>query len=88
MTGGSYFSDFSIFDGDPNGQVFRDYTAAKVVPDYSHHKLTAFEFVDGVNAVNIKDIFNNFFTSRTDFRHILSEGRTCLWSCIWSFYCT
>ena len=49
-------SDFSIFDGDPNGQVFRDYTAAKVVPDYSHHKLTAFEFVDGVNAINIKDI--------------------------------
>ena len=66
MTGGSYFSDFSIFDGDPNGQVFRDYTAAKVVPDYSHHKLTTFEFVDGVNAVNIKDIFNNYFTSRTD----------------------
>ena len=66
MTGGSYFSDFSIFDGDPNGQVYRDYTTATVVPDYSHHKLTTFEFVDGVNQINIKDIFNNFFTSRTD----------------------
>ena len=47
-------------------RYYRDYTAAKVVPDYSHHKLTTFEFVDGVNAINIKDIFNNYFTSRTD----------------------
>ena len=66
MTGGSYFWQFSLFDGNPNGKVFRDYTAALFTPDYSHHKLTCFEFADGVNNTNIKDIFNTYFSSRTD----------------------
>ena len=49
MTGGSYFWQFSIFDGNPNVKIYKDYTEATFVPDFTHHKLTAFEFVDGVN---------------------------------------
>ena len=42
---------FSIFDGDPNGSVYKDYTDNKFVPNFSHHKLTCFEYADGVNDV-------------------------------------
>ena len=66
MTGGSYFWQFSIFDGNPNGKIYKDYTDATFVPDFTHHKLTAFEFVDGVNFINLKDIFNTYYTPRTD----------------------
>ncbi len=67
VTGGCYFWQFSIFDGDPNGQVYIDYTENAYAPDFSHHKLTAFEYVDGVNPVSIND--NNLIwssTTRTD----------------------
>jgi len=53
VTGGCYFWQFTIFDGDPNGSVYRDYTANRYVPNYSHHKLTVFEYADGVNGVGI-----------------------------------
>ena len=66
MTGGSYFWQFSILDGNPNGKVFKDYTDAQFIPNFTHHKLTAFEFVDGVNYINLKDIFNTYYTPRTD----------------------
>ena len=52
---GCYFWQFSIFDGDPNGQVYLDYTNSAYAPDFSHHKLTAFEYADGVNKVSIND---------------------------------
>ena len=55
VTGACYFWQFSIFDADPNGKVFLDYTENQYVPDFSHHKLTAFEYADGVNKVNIND---------------------------------
>ena len=66
VTGGCYFWQFTILDGDPNGLVFRDYTANQTVPNFSHHKLTVFEYADGVNNVNINDEFLNFSTDRTD----------------------
>ena len=67
ITGGCYFFQFTIFDGNPNGNVYRDYTAAEVVPNFSHHKLTAFEYADGVNNVTIDDTFiTNLETGRTD----------------------
>ena len=53
ITGGCYFWQFTIFDGDVNGSVYRDYTANRYVPNYSHHKLTVFEYADGVNGVGI-----------------------------------
>ena len=66
LTGGCYLWQFSIFDGDPNGNVFKDYTLNRFVPAFSHHKLTAFEYADGVNKVDIDDAFLTYSTDRTD----------------------
>ena len=53
ITGGCYFWQFTIFDGDPKSSVYRDYTSDRYSPRYSHHKLTVFEYADGVNGVGI-----------------------------------
>jgi len=67
VTGGCYFFQFSLFDGDPNGVVYKDYTTATFTPDFSHHKLTCFEYADGVNDVTINDAFiSNKSFLRTD----------------------
>ena len=67
ITGGCYFFQFTMFDGDPNGFVYKDYTTAKHVPNFGHNKLTCFEYCDGVNAVKINDTFiNNYVSTRTD----------------------
>ena len=66
LTGGSYISEFTILDADPNGTCFKDYTENLNVPNFSHHKLTAFEYADGVNPVDINDSFLVYFSSRTD----------------------
>ena len=67
ITGGCYFFQFTIFDGNPNGSVYRDYTTSEVVPNFSHHKVTCFEYADGVNDVTINDAFiSNLETGRTD----------------------
>ena len=67
ITGATYFWQFTVFDGDPNGTVYKDYTSNEFVPNFSHHKLTCFEYVDGKNNVSINDAFisNTTFT-RTD----------------------
>ena len=57
LTGSCYMWQFTIFDGDPTGIVYKDYTTNKFVPNFSHHKLTCFEYADGVNNVNIDDDF-------------------------------
>ena len=66
ITGACYFWQFSIFDADPNGVVYKDYNNSSFVPNFSHHKLTAFEYADGVNGVNINDVFQTYSTTRTD----------------------
>ena len=66
ITGGCYLWQFSLFDGDPNGVVYKDYTANTFVPNFSHHKLTCFEYADGVNDVKINDTFQTYSTDRTD----------------------
>lgn len=66
VTGGSYFYGFSILDADPNGFCYKDYTTNKFVPNFSHHKLTVFEYVDGVNSVNINDAFLVYSSTSTD----------------------
>ena len=66
VTGACYLWQFSIFDGDPNGTVYKDYNSGSFVPNFSHHKLTVFEYADGVNGVNINDTFQNYSTTRTD----------------------
>ena len=51
LTGSCYFFGFTIYDGDPLGSVYNTYSTTKVTPSYSHHKLTAFEYADGINKV-------------------------------------
>ena len=67
VTGATYFWQFTIFDGDPTGTVYKNYSDAEFVPNFSHHKLTCFEYADGRNNVYINDSFivNTTFT-RTD----------------------
>jgi len=67
VTGGCYLQSFTVFDGSPNGNVYRDYTENTAVPNFSHHKLTTFEYADGANNVSINDQFiSNYTTNRTD----------------------
>jgi microcystin-dependent protein len=55
ITGACYFWQFSIFDADPSGIVYTNpdvFTEPyRSTPNFSHHKLTCFEFCDGVNSV-------------------------------------
>ena len=66
ITGDCYFWQFSMFDANPNGKCYIDYTANEFVPNFSHHKLTCFEYADGVNNVDINDDFLTYSTDRTD----------------------
>jgi len=66
VTGACYLWQFSIFDADPNGTCYIDYTSNTFVPNFSHHKLACFEYADGVNDVNISDPFQTYSTDRTD----------------------
>ena len=66
ITGGCYFWQFSMFDANPNGKCYLDYTTNEFVPNFSHHKLSCFEYADGVNPVKINDTFATYETSRTD----------------------
>jgi len=69
-TGACYFWQFTILDADPNGTCYKDYTINQFVPNFSHHKLSGFEYADGVNGVKINDDFLNgasaIDTTRTD----------------------
>ena len=53
ITGACYFWQFSIFDGDETGLVYTDdadfSSNNQSKPTFSHHKLTCFEYADGVN---------------------------------------
>ncbi len=67
LTGASYIWQFTVLDADPNGLCYFNYTNNTKVPNYSHHKLTAFEYADGVNNVVIDDDFiSNTDYGRTD----------------------
>ena len=66
VTGASYYWQFSIFDADPNSTCYKDYTNNIFVPNFSHHKLTCFEYADGVNNVVIDDGFLNIASTSTD----------------------
>ena len=53
ITGACYFWQFSIFDGNLSDKVYTDpnnFSSTNFVkPSFSHHKLTCFEYADGVN---------------------------------------
>ena len=56
VTGACYFWQFSIFDGDESTLVYTDPTnfdtTNRSKPVFSHHKLTVFEYADGVNKLD------------------------------------
>jgi len=68
LTGACYMWQFSIFDGDQTGTVYKDYTTNSFVPNFSHHKLTVFEYADGVNPVSINDDFLIYEDEDTDLK--------------------
>jgi len=60
ITGACYFWQFSIFDGSESGLVYTDSQNFSLInqsrPTFSHHKLTCFEYVDGVNVKSGYDL--------------------------------
>ena len=46
LTGGCYFWQQSFFDGDTNGVYYRGDDISTIAPNFSHHKLTCFEFAN------------------------------------------
>jgi hypothetical protein len=68
VTGGCYLWQFTILDADPNGTCYKDYTPNIFVPNFSHHKLSGFEYADGVNTVKIQDNFLTYDESTPGFQ--------------------
>ena len=58
ITGACYLWQFSIFDGDEFGTVYTQSNNFEVTstPTFSHHKLSVFEYADGVNEVGTKGL--------------------------------
>ena len=56
VTGACYFWQFSIFDGDESTTVYTDPTnfgsSNRSKPVFSHHKVTCFEYADGVTKLD------------------------------------
>ena len=55
ITGGCYFWQFSIFDGNQDSEVYINSSDVER-PTFSHHKLTVFEYADGINKHPITEI--------------------------------
>ena len=53
VTGTCYFTAFTIFDADISRTAYYDYDSNTKTPTFSHHKLAAFTYADGVNNVLI-----------------------------------
>ena len=52
VTGGTYFWQFSFFDGAEEGVYFKPDSTETIAPKFSHHRLTCFEFADGLNPLS------------------------------------
>ena len=59
ITGGCYFWQFSMFDADREVFFNNDY-GTKRNPGYSHHKLTCFEYADGINQRSVTGAVTKF----------------------------
>ena len=53
VTGTCYFSVFTFLDADLNRFSYDNYNDTTRFPNYSHHKITAFVYADGVNNIKI-----------------------------------
>ena len=52
VTGGTYFWQFSFFDGAEEGVYYKPDSTDTLAPKFSHHRLTCFQFADGVNSLS------------------------------------
>ncbi len=80
ITGACYFWQFSIFDGNENGLVYTDPVDFsennQSTPTFSHHKLTCFEYADGVNIPTGYDITDlDMYYSKLSNAFNLASGR-------------
>jgi hypothetical protein len=80
LTGACYLWQFSVFDGNENGLVYTDPfnygNANTAVPSFSHHKLTVFEYADGVNVPEGFDITDlDMYYSKLSNAFNLASGR-------------
>jgi len=68
ITGSCYFWQFSIFDGNDLTEVYTDDEDFSLLatPIFSHHKLTCFEYCDGVNKVEYTGSGGTFYYDLTD----------------------
>jgi hypothetical protein len=62
VTGTCYFCTFTFLDADNSKTAYKNYNITEYVPNFSHHKLTAFVYADGVNNA----IVNSNDTGLTD----------------------
>jgi len=80
ITGAGYYWQFSVFDGDELGLVYTDPTDFsnnnRSKPTFSHHKLTIFEYADGVNNVTGYDITDlDMYYAKLSRAYGLASGR-------------
>jgi len=80
VTGACYFWQFSIFDGREDGTVYTDpvdFSANnQSKPTFSHHKLTCFEYADGVNLPSGYDLTDlQMYYSKLSNAFNLASGR-------------
>ena len=66
VTGTSYLWQFTVLDANPAENCYKNYLNDLFVPNFSHHKLTAFEYADGANDVSIDDEFLTLTSTDTD----------------------
>ena len=68
ITGGCYISTFTVFDSDSTRQnTYKSGTSTtKHVPLFSHHKLTVFEYADGVTKKTVTISGSDVETNLTD----------------------
>ena len=80
ITGACYFWQFTIFDGKTSGLVYTDPTdfssINQAIPTFSHHKLTCFEYADGVNLPSGFDLTDlDMYYSKISNAFNLASGR-------------
>ena len=78
ITGACYFWQFSIFDGDEFDTVYTQNNnfELKSSPTFSHHKLTVFEYADGVNEVGTKGVTDlNMYYAKLSNAYGTGSGR-------------
>ena len=78
ITGACYLWQFSIFDGDEFGTVYTqpDNFELKSTPTFSHHKLTVFEYADGINEVGTQGVTDlNMYYAKLSEAYAGGSGR-------------